>query len=546
MSRSLTALRAAALSACAAFSLTSFAVNAAELGRLRQVSGLTPFTGCTADNVAGQIGTNYPDSEIEPWVAANPREPSELIFGWQQDRWSNGGSRGLVAGIRSERREGGEQRSGGAFRDVIPGPVTKCEGGTYTRASDPWVDFSRNGVAYYMHLVFQEDLPSGAFGPNAMLVTRSFDGGRSWGSPTALIADTDGQVLNDKNSLTADPRNAPLAYAVWDRLQDFTLPHKSGGETGGAAAGAGAAAHDGVPMARTRAKALKARAQKGAAPSAETAVQFKGPAYFTRTTDFGATWEPARIIFDPGNDAQTINNLVAVQPSGTVIDFFTHLLTDGTVRIDLVRSFDHGVTFGPPVTAAVIATDFGVVTPDAQTPVRDAAILFSVAVDRRSGALNLVWQDIRFHGINEVAFSRSTDGGLTWSAPVRINKTPANANPLRQQALIPTIAVGPRGVLVATYYDFRNDLSDGKESTDYFAVFCNSRKADCTQEANWGGEKRLTETSFDYLDAPVARGLFLGDYMGLKRAGDAVYPAFGMTTGKFHTAIFTRKIKFDD
>ena len=153
MPNSLTVLRAAALSACAAFSLTPFAVNAVELGRLRQVSGPTPFTSCTADNVAGQIGRNYPDSEIEPWVAANPREPNELIFGWQQDRWTNGGSRGLVAGIRSERSESdergdrGERRSGGAFRDVIPGSVTKCEGGAYTRASDPWVDFSRNGVA---------------------------------------------------------------------------------------------------------------------------------------------------------------------------------------------------------------------------------------------------------------------------------------------------------------------------------------------------------------------------------------------------------------
>ena len=37
----------------------------------------------------------------------------------------------------------------------------------------------------------------------------------------------------------------------------------------------------------------------------------------------------------------------------------------------------------------------------------------------------------------------STDGGNTWSQPVRINQTPADANQLRRQAIIPSIEVGP-------------------------------------------------------------------------------------------------------
>ena len=39
-----------------------------------------------------------------------------------------------------------------------------------------------------------------------------------------LIEEPAGQVLHDKNSLTADPTSSRFAYAVWDRLQDFTLP----------------------------------------------------------------------------------------------------------------------------------------------------------------------------------------------------------------------------------------------------------------------------------------------------------------------------------
>src|SRR6185295_18520187 len=68
---------------------------------LVQISGPgpSPFAGCTADVTAGNTGTNYPNSEIEPWVAVNPTDPDNIVAGWQQDRWDNGGSRGLVAGV---------------------------------------------------------------------------------------------------------------------------------------------------------------------------------------------------------------------------------------------------------------------------------------------------------------------------------------------------------------------------------------------------------------------------------------------------------------
>ena len=157
----------------------------------------------------------------------------------------------------------------------------------------------------------------------------------------------------------------------------------------------------------------------------------------------------------------------------------------------------------------------------------------------------MVWQDGRFRGVEEVAFSMSTDGGRTWSKTIRIDKTPASANKLRQQAFVPAIEVGPDGQLVVTYYDFRNDKNKG-ELTDYWAVFCDPDAKDCRKGASWGNELRLTERSFDMLDAPVAGGHFLGDYMGLARAGEAVYPAFGIATGSNVTDLFTRKITFGD
>jgi hypothetical protein len=193
------------------------------------------------------------------------------------------------------------------------------------------------------------------------------------------------------------------------------------------------------------------------------------------------------------------------------------------------------------------------VTPDGLAGVRDAAILFSVNVNPANGALYLVWQDCRF-GVNDctsstpvddVAFSQSLDGGVTWSAPAMINKTPQTlANPLRQQAFIPAITSAGDGTLAATYYDFRNDVDTaGEEVTDYFAVFCKpSATVSCANPANWGNELRLTTSSFNMLDAPNAGGHFLGDYMGLVASGLNVWPVFGIATGPNLTADFTRKI----
>jgi hypothetical protein len=101
------------------------------------------------------------------------------------------------------------------------------------------------------------------------------------------------------------------------------------------------------------------------------------------------------------------------------------------------------------------------------------------------------------------------------------------------------------GTVVVTYYDFRNDTGNsGFEATDYFAVFCFAglTAVDCSKPANWGNEKQLTPSSFNILNAPVARGHFLGDYMGLAASGQSVWPVFGIATGPNLTADFARLI----
>ena len=102
--------------------------------------------------------------------------------------------------------------------------------------------------------------------------------------------------------------------------------------------------------------------------------------------------------------------------------------------------------------------------PETGTPIRDAASLGSIAVSP-AGELFAVWQDARFSsGVRDgIAFSRSADGGLTWSAPVRINTDPA------VQAFVPTIHVRTDGTIGVTYYDLRsNTANPATLPTDYW------------------------------------------------------------------------------
>jgi hypothetical protein len=478
--------------------LTAPIVLAASAGPLVQVSSTTPFNA-TCGDFPGTIpgpGTLYVDSEVEPWVAVNPVHPNNIVGFYQQDRWSNGGSRGLVASVSTD---------SGANWIIVPVPgITDCTGGPWERASDPWVSFSPDGRLHQMSLVFNIDPPAdrpGGFGPGAMLHSYSDDGGLTWSDPTTLVYQDNARVLEDKNSMTADPTDANYVYAVWDSLTitaaDAIDPQNFG------------------PVLHP-------------AYGVRFGYAFRGPITFTRSTDGGETWEPARKIYEPGGNDQTIANQIVVQPDGTVIDFFSELLNlensdhqgqGYNFDISLLRSTDKGETWlphGRPIRAVrMFVNNTDVVTPDATEDVRAASVLFDVAVDPDNGNLYLVWQDVRFSGVYEVAFSMSTDGGFTWSTPIKVNQTPDNAtNPLRQQAFLPSVEV-VGGVVGITYYDFRNDDATG-ELADYWFASC---ATNCSDASNWGNELRLTPSSFDYADAPNAGGYFLGDYQGLASDG---------------------------
>jgi Neuraminidase (sialidase) len=161
-----------------------------------------------------------------------------------------------------------------------------------------------------------------------------------------------------------------------------------------------------------------------------------------------------------------------------------------------------------------------VTDPDTGQAIRTEDILPEIAVDRQSGALYAVWQDARFsspprgHANAGIALSKSTDGGLHWSAPVQVNQR------TDVQAFTPSVEVASNGTVAVTYYDFRNNTSDPDTlPTDYWIV----RSHD--GGATFGNEEHVAGP-FDMETAPFARGFFVGDYEGLTTIGNTFVPVF--------------------
>ena len=179
-----------------------------------------------------------------------------------------------------------------------------------------------------------------------------------------------------------------------------------------------------------------------------------------------------------------------------------------------VRGAALGRTAGRAGSAPITVSRLGTVEvtdPETGDPVRTGDIIPEIASDERAGNDDVyaVWQDARFNGFqrDQVAFSRSTDGGLTWSTPVRISQRNET------QAFTPAIRVDGNGNIGVTYYDFRNNdpATPALETDTWF-----TRSTDGGR--TWS-EERVTPTSFDMRTAPVARGFFTGDYEGLTALG---------------------------
>ena len=440
------------------------------------ISGPSPFAACAASD---QVAGNVLNAEVEPWLAVNPLS-SNVAVGWQQDRWGDpneGGAHGLV-----------DWSSATGARTWAP--FTSCSGGTaanngnYDRASDVWLSYGPDGVLYQASLGFDW-----FDGRNAVTVSRSTDDGATWSTPV-FVDRANRQSFtkgDDKEAITADPYHPGVVYVVWDRYS----------------------------------------AQSPTFSDGHGQRSNKGPAFFSKSTDGGRTWSDPAVIYNQNQG--TLGNQLVVLPSGTLADFFVEFVATNvkggvswSERLDEIQSADGGSSWTKPVVVSQL-TPNGTFDPVTGEYIRAGDSLFDVAVDATTGALYAVWEDAMFSGVDQVAMSSSTDGGLTWSAPQKVSDTPHRSNPLYEQAFTPSVNVGADGTVAITYYDFR--LSpDGSDLVDYWGATSGDGGG------TWSSATRLTTNSFPASAAPSAGGPMIGDYEGLSHVAGSFVTAFEVTT----------------
>ena len=118
----------------------------------------------------------------------------DFIGVYQQDRYSDGGARGLGTSVSTD---------GGASFSILPRDelpdFTQCVGNRlYERASDPWVSFGPKGDAHQISLSFNNT----ANLDNAVLVSKLPAVSDQHGALRSLLKrDTNPAVFNDKGPL---------------------------------------------------------------------------------------------------------------------------------------------------------------------------------------------------------------------------------------------------------------------------------------------------------------------------------------------------------
>lgn len=253
---------------------------------------------------------------------------------------------------------------------------------------------------------------------------------------------------------------------------------------------------------------------------------------FSRTTDCGETWSEPEVI-NTNNPAGLFAQIVILPDGVLVAVFVENGLTLQQNEILVLRSTDRGASWSEEPVVAGIVTYALPVAPDSERRVRSGD--FDIGVDRNTGALHLVWEQY-IDGVEpvQIAYASSSDGGLTWSPSVRIDRTPAADSFEREQAFLPSVEVSDDGTIGVTYYNFQNDTpGDSRSDTDVWFIHCHPDDGNCNDPSTWSEPTRLTATSFDYQAAPLLQGdleIFLGDYIGLASAGSDFFGLLSVTT----------------
>jgi hypothetical protein len=249
-------------------------------------------------------------------------------------------------------------------------------------------------------------------------------------------------------------------------------------------------------------------------PSGQPAAGGTGDrrAAVSSSDDGGKTWSAPVFASGPDEKAQEIAQPV-VGPDGALYIVWRNR-DDGyqTQKRPLVlaKSTDGGATF-----TRTSVDDFAPAPATAVAPAGSAGYP-RIAVDPKSGALYIVHVGFDFGDDLDTVLQRSTDGGATWSAPVRVNDDP-KGNGVRQ--LDARVAVAPNGRVDVTWIDLRASYPSAiipKPSGFGDAYYASSSDGGVTFSAN----RRISDRSINLEEALIPR---IGTYV-LQGISPAIAP----------------------
>ena len=381
-------------------------------------------------------------SQAEPHIARSVVNPDFLAATFQEGRFTNGGSVDCGYSISSD---GGLTWS----RALIPN-LTQTTGGPYYRDTDPVAGIDLNGYVY----LNTEGATDVNFNNGIVLISRSTDGGATFGAPVVVYQPSSAGVFPDKNWLAI---NTFAGTSTVGRLV-VTFTRFSGNVS---------------PIVRSY------------------------------SDDAGVTWSPTVFVHSSNTSAQ--GSQPVFLPNGKLVIVYFNF---GNSSLALANSNDGGVTFGNP---KLVTT----VTQYDEPAIRTGGSALSSAVaDRTNNNLYVVYQAL-LAGNPRIAFTKSTDGGTTWTPPIAISDNPSNSGVFN-----PAIAVSPNGqTLTAVFYDHRNNPGSDTLIDLYLAQSFDGG-------ATWLPNIRVTSVSTDASLAPLtSSGYMLGDYQGIAESINASVPA---------------------